>query len=86
MSKADQAQIDTAKLNLVYCHITAPIGGRVGLRQVDQGNYVQVGDANGLVTLTQLQPITVIFTLPEDDLPQIMDRLNTGAELAGDRL
>lgn len=78
---SDQAQIDTAKLNLTYCHITAPISGRVGLRQVDQGNYVQVGDTNGLVTLTQLQPITALFTLPEDDLPAIMKRLNEGAEL-----
>lgn len=79
--QTDQAQIDTAKLNLIYCHITAPITGRIGLRQVDQGNYVQVGDANGLVTITQLQPITVIFTLPEDDLPAVMKRLSTGAIL-----
>lgn len=78
----DQGQIDAAKLNLAYCHITAPITGRVGLRQVDQGNYVQTGDANGLVVLTQLQPITVIFTLPEDDLPTVMKRLAAGAELA----
>lgn len=77
----DQGQVDTEKLNLDYCHITAPITGRVGLRQVDQGNYVQVSDANGLVTLTQLQPITVLFTLPEDDLPIIMKRLASGAEL-----
>jgi multidrug efflux system membrane fusion protein len=79
--QTDQAQIDTAKLNLTYCHITAPVAGRVGLRQVDQGNYVQTSDTNGLVTITQLQPITVIFTLPEDDLPQIMKRLAGGAEL-----
>jgi multidrug efflux system membrane fusion protein len=79
--QTDQAQIDTAKLNLIYCHVTAPISGRVGLRQVDQGNYVQVGDVNGLVTLTQLQPITALFTLPEDDLPAIMKRLSEGAEL-----
>jgi multidrug efflux system membrane fusion protein len=77
----DQGQIDAAKLNLTYCHIVAPISGRVGLRQVDQGNYVQTGDTNGLVTLTQLQPITVIFTLPEDDLPAIMKRLAEGAQL-----
>ena len=79
--ETDQSQIDAAKLNLAYCHITAPVAGRVGLRQVDPGNYVQVSDANGLVTLTQLQPITVIFVLPEDDLPQIMKRLNGGATL-----
>jgi len=79
--RSDQGQIDTAKLNLAYCHITAPLAGRVGLRQVDQGNYVKVSDANGIVTITQLQPITSIFTLPEDDLPAIMKRLNDGAEL-----
>jgi multidrug efflux system membrane fusion protein len=77
----DQGLIDSSKLNLVYCHITAPVTGRVGLRQVDAGNYVQTSDANGLVTLTQLQPITVLFTLPEDDLPAIMKRLADGAEL-----
>ena len=79
--QTDQSQIDAAKLNLTYCHITAPVSGRVGLRQVDQGNYVQVSDANGLVTITELQPITVIFTLPEDDLPAIMKRLADSAEL-----
>jgi len=79
--QTDQAQINTAKLNLTYCHIVAPVSGRVGLRQVDQGNYVQVSDANGLVTITQLQPITVIFTLPEDNLPAVMKRLASGAEL-----
>ena len=79
--QTDQGQIDTAKLNLAYCHITAPVSGRVGLRQVDQGNYVQVSDPNGIVTLTQLQPITVIFTLPEDDLPAVMAKLKDGAEL-----
>ena len=69
--KTDQASIDSAKLNLVYCHITAPVTGRVGLRQVDEGNYVQNGDANGIVVITQLQPISVIFSLPEDNLPEI---------------
>ena len=53
---SDQAQIDTAKLNIAYCHIVAPVNGRVGLRQVDQGNYVTAGDANGLVVVTQLSP------------------------------
>lgn len=71
----DQAGIDAARLNLTYCRITAPIGGRVGLRQVDAGNYVQTGDANGLVVLTQLQPISVLFALPEDDLPQVIRRM-----------
>lgn len=78
---ADQGQIDAAKLNLTYARITSPITGRVGLRQVDVGNYVQTGDANGLVTLTQLQPITVVFTLPEDDVPTVMKLYNDGAEL-----
>jgi len=79
--KADQGAVDSAKLNLVYCHIVAPVTGRVGLRQVDQGNYVQTSDANGLVLITQLQPISVIFTLPEDNLPDLMKRLKTGAAL-----
>jgi multidrug efflux system membrane fusion protein len=79
--QTDQGLIDTAKLNLTYCHIVAPVSGRVGLRQVDQGNYVQTSDANGIVIITQLQPITVIFTLPEDNLPAIMDRLKDGATL-----
>src|SRR5712671_3057665 len=80
--QADQAQVDTQKLNLTYCRIVAPVGGRVGLRQVDPGNYVQTSDANGLVVITQLQPISVIFTLPEDNLPAVLKRLNAGAALA----
>src|SRR6516164_7650088 len=60
--KSDQAQIDAQKLNLTYCHIVAPVTGRVGLRQVDAGNYVQTSDPNGIVVVTQLQPISVIFT------------------------
>lgn len=78
---ADQGTVDNAKLNLTYCHITAPNTGRVGLRQVDQGNYVQVGDTNGIVVITQLHPITVIFTLPEDNLPAVAKRLRAGAAL-----
>src|SRR5712671_1402195 len=80
--QADQAQVDTQKLNLTYCRIVAPVGGRVGLRQVDPGNYVQTSDANGLVVITQLQPISVIFTLPEDHLPAVLRRLRSGATLA----
>ena len=79
--RTDQAQVDTAKLNLVYCHIVAPANGRVGLRQVDQGNYVQPTDANGIVVITQEQPISVVFTLPEDNLPAILKRLHKGATL-----
>lgn len=69
--RADQAQIDNVKLNLVYTRITAPVSGRVGLRQVDIGNMVHASDPNGLLVLTQLHPIAVVFTLPQDDLPQV---------------
>jgi multidrug efflux system membrane fusion protein len=79
--QADQAQIDTQKLNLTYCRIVAPVTGRVGLRQVDPGNYVQTSDANGIVVITQLQPISVIFTLPEDKLPAVARRVRQGAAL-----
>jgi membrane fusion protein, multidrug efflux system len=82
--KADQSQVDNAKLNLVYCRIVAPISGRVGLRLVDQGNYVQQSDATGIVVITQVQPITVVFTLPEDNVPVVMRRLRAGAELPVD--
>jgi multidrug efflux system membrane fusion protein len=78
----DQGQIQASKLNITYCHIVAPADGRVGLRQVDQGNYVTPGDTNGIVLLTLLQPITVIFTLPEDNLPAVLARLQAGATLA----
>jgi multidrug efflux system membrane fusion protein len=70
--KLDEASVNSSKLNLIYCHIISPVTGRVGLRQVDQGNYVQTTDANGLVVITQLQPISVIFTLPEDALPAVV--------------
>jgi multidrug efflux system membrane fusion protein len=79
--QADQAQIDAQKLNLTYCRIVAPIGGRVGLRQVDPGNYVQTSDASGLVVITQLQPISVIFTLPEDSLQEVLKQMRGGAKL-----
>ena len=79
--QADQAAVDSAKLNLDYAHITAPVSGRIGLRQVDKGNYLSVGDATGIVVITQLQPIDVLFTLPEDDLPQIQKRRAAGAIL-----
>jgi membrane fusion protein, multidrug efflux system len=79
--KSDQAMIGTAKLNIAYCHIVAPVSGRVGLRLVDQGNYVTPTDANGIVVITQLQPITVVFTVPEDNVPQIVRRLHANAKL-----
>lgn len=74
----DQAQIDNAKLNITYCHITAPFNGRVGLRQVDPGNIVHASDANPMLILTQLQPIAVIFTLPEDVLPRVSQQMRRG--------
>ena len=79
--KMDQAAIASAKLQLVYSRITAPVGGRLGLRQVDLGNIVHSADANGLVVITQLQPITVIFTIPEDSLPSVMKKLQAGEKL-----
>lgn len=82
--KIDQAAIDTAKLQLTYCRITAPISGRLGLRLVDAGNIVRAGDANGLVVITQLQPIGVVFSIPEDNLPPVMRKLRAGEKLAVD--
>ncbi|HXP95236.1 MAG TPA: MdtA/MuxA family multidrug efflux RND transporter periplasmic adaptor subunit [Telmatospirillum sp.] len=79
--ETDQALVNNAKLNLVYCHIVAPVSGRVGLRQVDPGNYVQTSDSSGIVVITQMQPITVLFTLPEDNLPAVLKRLHAGASL-----
>jgi len=77
----DDGQVSAAKLNLRYAHIVAPVTGRVGLRQVDQGNYVTAGDANGIVVVTQLQPVSVVFPMPEDNLPAIQKRLREGAVL-----
>jgi membrane fusion protein, multidrug efflux system len=80
--RTDQAQIETAKLNIVYCHITAPFEGRVGLRQVDPGNIIHAADTNPMLILTQLQPIAVIFTLPEDVLPSVSKHMqNTTLEV-----
>jgi membrane fusion protein, multidrug efflux system len=76
--RADQAQIDNEKLQLVYCRITAPISGRVGLRLVDQGNMIHATDPNGLVVITQVQPIAVLFTLPEDNLPDVIPHMKSG--------
>ena len=71
----DQGLIDTAKLQITYCHITAPFSGRIGLRQVDMGNIVHASDTNPMLVLTQLQPIAVIFTLPEDQLPLVSQHM-----------
>jgi multidrug efflux system membrane fusion protein len=75
--KADEAQIQQARLNIDYCHIKAPINGRMGIRFVDPGNQVHASDPNGLVVITQMQPIAVMFTLPEDSLPAVT-RYHTG--------
>ncbi len=82
--KVDQAAIDGQKLNLIYCNITSPLSGRVGLRQVDPGNIVQPSDANGIVIVTQLQPITVVFSIPEDSIPAVMQKLQAGNKLVVD--
>jgi multidrug efflux system membrane fusion protein len=77
----DKAAIDNAKLQLIYSRITAPINGRIGLRLVDPGNIVHAGDANGILVITQLQPIAVMFTIPEDSLPAVRNKLRGGATL-----
>jgi len=79
--KSDQAQIDSAKLQLTYSHIISPISGRVGLRLVDIGNMVHATDTNGLLVITQLQPITVLFSLPQDQLPQVMAKMRSGVKM-----
>lgn len=79
--EADRAAVKAAQVNLQFCHIVSPLDGRVGLRQVDQGNYVTPGDTNGLVVITQLHPISVLFTVPEDNLQAIAKRLHAGATL-----
>ncbi len=83
---ADQAAVDSAALQLSYTRVTAPVGGRVGLRQVDAGNIVHAADTAGLVVITEVQPIAVIFPVPQDALPGVLDRLRTGGRLAVDAL
>jgi membrane fusion protein, multidrug efflux system len=78
---ADQAMVKTAELNVAYTHIVSPVTGRVGLRLVDPGNYLQPSDATGIVVITQIDPISVVFTTPEDNLQPISARLNSGAKL-----
>lgn len=80
--KSDQANVDNARLQLDYARITAPISGRLGLRQVDRGNLVSSSDTNGLVVITQTQPISVVFTLPETQLPEVRAELAQGKTLA----
>jgi multidrug efflux system membrane fusion protein len=79
--KVDQGQIDNARLQLVYCRITAPLRGRVGLRLVDPGNIVHANDASGLLVITQMDPIGVIFAVPEDSLPQVQQQMRGGRRL-----
>ena len=79
--EADRGTVRSAEVNLQYCRILSPLNGRVGLRQVDQGNYVTPGDTSGLVVITQIQPISVLFTVPEDNLQAIAKRLQEGAVL-----
>ncbi|HEY8100056.1 MAG TPA: MdtA/MuxA family multidrug efflux RND transporter periplasmic adaptor subunit [Burkholderiaceae bacterium] len=82
--KVDKGQIDSAKLQLTYAQVTAPASGRIGLRQVDQGNIVHASDTNGIVVITQLQPATVVFTIPEDNIPSVMQKLQVGSKLSVD--
>ena len=82
--KSDRAQVESAKLNLTYSRITAPVSGRVGLRLVDIGNMVHATDPNGIVVITQLQPITVLFTIPADRLPVVEQQLGSGRRLVTD--
>jgi multidrug efflux system membrane fusion protein len=79
--KNDQGQINATKVQLIYCRITSPIAGRVGLRLVDAGNIVHAADTGGLVIITQLQPITVIFTIPEDSIPTVLEQLRRGVRM-----
>lgn len=79
--KVDKGQVDNAKLQLSYARITAPITGRIGLRAVDAGNIIKAGDTNGLATITQVTPISVIFTIPEDSLPAVTRRMREGTEV-----
>jgi multidrug efflux system membrane fusion protein len=75
---ADQGAVDSAELNLTYCHITSPVDGRIGIRLVDPGNYVQASDSSGLFVITQLQPMSVLFSLPEDVVAQVQHQMATG--------
>lgn len=84
--KIDQGLVDNAKLQITYSKITSPITGRTGLRLVDSGNMVRASDSTGIVVITQLQPANVIFSLPEDSLPQVLEKINAGEKLAVEAL
>jgi multidrug efflux system membrane fusion protein len=77
----DQGLLDAAKLNVVYCHITSPITGVVGLRLVDPGNIVHAADTSGMIVITQIQPISIIFTISEDQLPPVLQKIRAGQKL-----
>jgi multidrug efflux system membrane fusion protein len=79
--RSDEANVESAQINLNWCHIVSPNEGRVGLRLVDAGNYVTPGDASGIAVIAQMQPISVIFTLPQDDIPQFIKKLRSGVTL-----
>ncbi|HEY4126320.1 MAG TPA: MdtA/MuxA family multidrug efflux RND transporter periplasmic adaptor subunit [Rhizomicrobium sp.] len=81
---SDEGGVAAAELNLSYCRITSPVDGRAGIRQVDIGNLVQAGQANGIVVVTQINPMSVIFSIPEDNIDPIVDRMNAGATLQAD--
>ncbi len=80
--KLDQGQIEATKVNLIYCKIISPINGRIGLRLVDPGNYVQTSDTNGIAVVNMLNPITVIFSIPEDNIPEVMQKAYAGQSLS----
>lgn len=82
--EADKGALEAAAVNLAFCKITAPVAGQVGLRQVDVGNYIQVGVTTGIVVVTELQPMSVLFTLPEDNIDQVLSRVHAGAKLPAD--
>lgn len=79
--QTDQGAVEAAQVNLVYCHIVSPVTGKIGLRQIDQGNYVSANGTSTLAVVTEMQPISVIFSLPEDNLPEVIQRLRAGATL-----
>jgi multidrug efflux system membrane fusion protein len=79
--ESDEGQVKTAQVNLAYTRIVSPVSGRVGIRQVDQGNYVTPGDTNGIVVVNQVQPISVIFSVPEDNVPALLKKVRQGAAM-----
>ena len=80
----DQGLVDAAKLNVAYCHIVAPITGVVGLRLVDPGNIIHAADTNGMIVIAQVQPISVIFPISEDQLPPVLQKIHAGQKLPVD--